>query len=48
MTRKKWTKPELRSIEVTGEELAAVRASGDPVVELIKLKPELTRGKSER
>lgn len=43
--KKPWTKPELKKIKLTDDEVAALRASDDPMALLMKLKPELGRKK---
>ena len=38
---KPWTKPQLRKIPLTDNEVAQLRASDDPMALLLKIKPEL-------
>jgi hypothetical protein len=40
---KSWTKPELRKIELSDDEIAALRGAEDPMALLLKMKPELKR-----
>lgn len=39
--REPWTTPTLRSIDLTADEVAALRESDDPMALLFEMKPEL-------
>lgn len=41
--RKPWTKPVLRKIKLTDEEIASLRGAADPMALLLKMKPDLKR-----
>lgn len=42
--RKPYSAPKLRKFELTDDEAARLRASGDPMAELLKMKPDPLAG----